>query len=62
MEKASDPLLQLHRIVNIARRNGTIEKFALYIRGQIIPSHDHRRPKAPQDDILLVAESNLTME
>jgi hypothetical protein len=59
MEEASDPFLQLDRIAHIARRYSMIEKFTLYIRGQIIPSQDDRRSEAPQDEIFIVAESGL---
>lgn len=59
MKKTSDPFLQLDRIADIARRNSMIEKFTLYTRGQIIPSQNDCRSKAPQDKVFVVAERGL---
>jgi hypothetical protein len=49
VKKARDQRFQLRRLARLGNADGVLEKLLLDESRQIIPLHEHRRPKALQD-------------
>jgi len=56
VKEAGNLLLQLYRVTRLANGSGVIEKLPLDASRQVVPLHDHGRPEALQDMLLIPCE------
>src|SRR4249920_2508940 len=56
VKEAGNLLLQLRRVTRLAHGSCVVEKLPLDASGQVVPLHDHGRPEALQDMLLILCK------